>query len=51
MSVSLEAGHPMKPAGFRKSITFALSRLLGGSLEQMMFQWRRGKPPFVKPRR
>ncbi|HEU4781644.1 MAG TPA: FkbM family methyltransferase [Steroidobacteraceae bacterium] len=30
-----------KAPGFRKSVKFALTRLLGGSLEQLLFQWRR----------
>jgi FkbM family methyltransferase len=41
MSVSIDAGRHAKSTGFRKSIKFALTRLLGGSLEQVLFQWRR----------
>jgi FkbM family methyltransferase len=41
MSVSIEIDPVAKPVSFRKSIKFALVRLLGGSLEQMLFQWRR----------
>ena len=32
----------LKTAGFRKSVKFALGRMLGGSLEDLMFRWRRG---------
>ena len=41
MSVSIDLGQRTKPLGFRKATKFALTRLLGGSLEQMMFHWRR----------
>jgi FkbM family methyltransferase len=41
MSVSIEIAQHAKPPGFRKSIKFALIRLFGGSLEQMLFHWRR----------
>jgi FkbM family methyltransferase len=41
MSVSIDVEPIAKPVGFRKSIKFALIRLFGGSLEQMLFQWRR----------
>jgi FkbM family methyltransferase len=41
MSVSIDVDPVAKPAGLRKSIKFALVRLFGGSLEQMLFQWRR----------
>ncbi len=41
MDISASIDRPAKSPGFRKSIKFALTRLLGGSLEQMMFQWRR----------
>lgn len=39
MSASIETS--TKAPGFRKSVKFALIRLLGGSVEQMMFHWRR----------
>jgi FkbM family methyltransferase len=41
MSVSIDVGQHVKRAGFRKSVKFALSGLLGGSFEQLLFQWRR----------
>ena len=41
MEVSASLDTPPKPQGFRKSIKFAMSRLLGGSLEQVLFHWRR----------
>jgi len=43
MSASIEAvtNAAHERVGFRKSIKFALTRLLGGSLEQLMFHWRR----------
>ena len=31
----------LKATGFRKSLKFALSRLVGGSFEELLFQWRR----------
>ncbi|MEO8020200.1 MAG: FkbM family methyltransferase [Pseudomonadota bacterium] len=41
MSISIDVESAAKPASFRKTIKFALTRLLGGSLEQMLFHWRR----------
>jgi FkbM family methyltransferase len=41
VSVSIDIARHTKPLGLRKSIKFALIRLLGGSLEQMLFHWRR----------
>ncbi|HEY6123396.1 MAG TPA: FkbM family methyltransferase [Steroidobacteraceae bacterium] len=41
MEISASIDPPAKAPGFRKSIKFALIRLFGGSLEEMMFQWRR----------
>ena len=41
MDISASIDTPAKRPGFRKSIKFALIRLFGGSLEEMMFQWRR----------
>jgi len=38
MSVSIPVP---KPTSWRKSIKFALTRVLGGSLEQLLFHWRR----------
>lgn len=41
MDISASIDPRAKAPGFRKSLKFGMSRLLGGSLEQMMFQWRR----------
>ena len=41
MDISASSDPGAKAPGFRKSLKFGMSRLLGGSLEQMMFQWRR----------
>jgi FkbM family methyltransferase len=41
VSISIDLEPVAKPPGFRKSIKFALIRIFGGSVEPMMFQWRR----------
>ena len=41
MSVAIDVEPVAKAPGFRKSVKFALSKLLGGALEPLMFEWRR----------
>jgi FkbM family methyltransferase len=41
MDISASINPHTRASSFRKSLKFALARLFGGSLENIMFQWRR----------